>query len=79
MCTFDLAALEHADAIGFGDVLSDGCGAANMPAGSAFPVIRHYTIALFNGTLRRSPASMAMLEAPLENAEPINFEADPGH
>lgn len=78
MCTFDLDALKHADAIGFGDVLSDGCGAANMPAEAAFPLIRHYTIGLFNGTLRNSPASLALLEAPLETAGPVSLEADPG-
>lgn len=70
LCAFDLASLVLAldlqnldvlpgvDAAG---VYSDGCGPGAPPASQTQPIIDHFAIAFFNGVLRESPGSLALL------------------
>jgi predicted dienelactone hydrolase len=62
LCAFDLSSV--AVVIGFGNIsrtLADGCNPPAPPAGVAQPLIDHFAVAFFNGLLRRSPGSMALL------------------
>lgn len=62
LCVFDLRAIEGATMVGIGDVLDDGCGPNALAPEVAYPLIRHFAIALFNTHLRRSPMSAAFLD-----------------
>lgn len=62
LCGLDLGVLLAADDLGVGDVLNDGCTEEYVPAEDAHVVIRHFTIALFNGYLRGSPGARAQLD-----------------
>ncbi len=61
LCLFDVEAIEAATQIGLGGALDDGCGAANISPEVALPLERHFAIGLFNGHLRDSPGSLALL------------------
>jgi predicted dienelactone hydrolase len=71
LCQFDLASLsDHltltinipgANADSIKKVLGDGCGSVAPPASVALPLIDHFAIGFFNGQLRGSPGSLALL------------------
>jgi predicted dienelactone hydrolase len=66
LCAFDLASIIDRVQIDIPgadirNVLEDGCGPTSPPASVAQPIINHFSIAFFNGTLRGSPGSMALL------------------
>lgn len=61
LCILDVEAIDAALAVDASNVLTDGCGPENTPAEVAFPVIRHYSIGLFNTYLRGSPESGVLL------------------
>jgi predicted dienelactone hydrolase len=66
LCSFDLGTI--ADQVKLDipganvkKVLSDGCGPNAPPASVAQPLITHFAVALFNGTLRGSEGSLALM------------------
>jgi len=61
MCLLDADAIEAATEIGLSEALSDGCSDDNIGPELALPLERHFAIALFNGHLRDSPGSLALL------------------
>jgi predicted dienelactone hydrolase len=66
ICAFDLAAVSdniRLDIPGANvrSVLSDGCAPPAPSAAVAQPLMNHFAVALFNGTLRGSPGSLALL------------------
>lgn len=63
MCLFDPAVIEAAAQIGLSQALEDGCTADHISPELALPLQRHYAIGLFNGHLRDSPGSLALLTA----------------
>lgn len=63
MCLLDAAAIEAATMIGLSQALEDGCAADQISPELALPLQRHYAIGLFNGHLRDSPGSLALLTA----------------
>jgi len=63
MCLLDAAAIEAATQIGLSDALEDGCLPENIAPAQALPLQRHFAIGLFNGHLRDSPGSLALLTA----------------
>jgi len=58
LCGLDLDVLLAADELGVGDVLEDGCGPEDIPPEVALPLLRRYTIGLFNAYLRDSQESL---------------------
>ena len=63
MCLLDVAAIEAATQIGLSNALDDGCTADHIATELALPLQRHFAIGLFNGHLRDSPGSLALLTA----------------
>jgi predicted dienelactone hydrolase len=63
MCLLDADAIEAATQIGLSEALDDGCLPANISPALALPLQRHFAIGLFNGHLRASPGSLALLTA----------------
>lgn len=63
MCLLDAAAIEAATQIGLSQALEDGCSPDNIGPELALPLERHFAIGLFNGHLRDSPGSLALLTA----------------
>lgn len=61
MCMLDAEAIEAATQIGLADALDDGCLPENIAPALALPLQRHFAIGLFNGHLRDSPGSLALL------------------
>lgn len=66
LCAFDLASvIEHVQldlpGTDLRNVLEDGCGPTSPPAAVAQSLINHFSVGFFNGTLRASPGSMALL------------------
>jgi predicted dienelactone hydrolase len=66
ICAFDLAAVSdniRLDIPGANvrSVLSDGCAPPAPGAAVAQPLMNHFAVALFNGTLRDSPGSLELL------------------
>ena len=68
MCLLDAAAIEAATQIGLSEALDDGCSEANIGPELALPLERHFAIGLFNGHLRDSPGSLALLTAEAADA-----------
>ena len=60
-----------------GGVLTDGCGAENIPLPDAHPIIRQFAIGFLNAELRDSPSSESFFDAEAAegHAESILFEA----
>jgi predicted dienelactone hydrolase len=69
MCLLDAEAIEAATQIGLSEALDDGCSDDNIDPALALPLERHFAIGLFNGHLRDSPGSLALLTA--EAADPL--------
>jgi predicted dienelactone hydrolase len=69
MCLLDAEAIEAATQIGLSEALDDGCSDDNIDHALALPLERHFAIGLFNGHLRDSPGSLALLTA--EAADPL--------
>jgi hypothetical protein len=59
----DADAIEAATQIGLSEALDDGCSEGNIAPELALPLERHFAIGLFNGHLRDSPGSLALLTA----------------
>ncbi len=77
MCLLDAAAIEAATQIGLSEALDDGCSTDNIGPELALPLQRHFAIGLFNGHLRASPGSLALLTTEAANAlAPGMFELD---
>lgn len=77
MCLLDSAAIEAATQIGLDQALDDGCSADNIDPELALPLERHFAIGLFNGHLRDSPGSLALLTSEAGEAlAPGMFELD---
>lgn len=68
MCLLDADAIEAATQIGLSEALDDGCSEANIGPELALPLERHFAIGLFNGHLRDSPGSLALLTAEAADA-----------
>jgi predicted dienelactone hydrolase len=74
LCAFDLARAVGSvtlDIPGAGNVeqtLSDGCKPPAPPAPVAQPLMNHFAIGFFNGTLRGSPESLVLLSQDKANA-----------
>lgn len=66
LCTFELDVVLAAEDIGIGDALSDGCDDDDVPPEVAQPLIRNFSVGLFNRYLRDSPGTQAYL---LDEAE----------
>jgi len=62
LCGLDPRVVAAVSMTGVGDALSDGCAPSNVAPADAFPVLRHYTIGMFNAYLRASPGSLALLD-----------------
>ncbi len=87
LCVLDVESIDAAlgEDVDVSNVLTDGCGVENIPPEIAFPVINHYSIALFNTYLRESPGSEAYLDDPSKfdfggvdlSAETVTFQFDP--
>ncbi len=85
ICGFDLASV--ADSItldipgaNIRSVLNDGCGPTAPTSAVAHRIINHFAVAMFNGTLRESPGSLALLtQAKAEELSPgvAQVTADP--
>jgi predicted dienelactone hydrolase len=77
MCLLDAAAIEAATQIGLSEALDDGCSPDNIAPELALPLQRHFAIGLFNGHLRDSPGSLALLTSEAAQAlAPGMFEID---
>jgi predicted dienelactone hydrolase len=77
MCLLDAEAIEAATQIGLSEALTDGCSPDNIAPELALPLERHFAIGLFNGHLRASPGSLALLTAEAGEAlAPGMFELD---
>ena len=68
LCALDLGVVLAAEDLGIGDTLEDGCGDTQLAADVAQPIIRRYTVGLFNRYLRGAVGAEAVLrdEAGLE-------------
>ena len=62
LCIFDIEAIDASLEIDASNVLTDGCGEANIQPDVAFPLINHTTIGFFNRYLRESAVSEIYLE-----------------
>lgn len=77
MCLLDAEAIEAATQIGLSEALDDGCSESNIDPALALPLERHFAIGLFNGHLRDSPGSLALLTVEAAQAlAPGMFELD---
>ncbi|MCB9761000.1 MAG: dienelactone hydrolase family protein [Alphaproteobacteria bacterium] len=79
LCVLELGPLQEVIRDSVGNVLEDGCGADNLPPELALPLIRHHAIALFNGALRDSPESAALVTASPGAAYEGVFELEGGY
>ena len=73
LCAFDLGSIVDRvmlDIPGANvrNVLDDGCGPTSPPATIAQPLINHFAVAFFNGQLKGSTASLALMDQAHANA-----------
>lgn len=61
LCQLDVEVLLAAEDIGVDDILNDGCSETDIPVEVAHPLLRHYSIGLFNTYLRGSSATKDLL------------------
>lgn len=64
LCRLDVEVLLAAEDIGVDDILNDGCSDTDIPVEVAHPLLRHYSIGLFNRYLRGSVGTQALLHDP---------------
>jgi predicted dienelactone hydrolase len=76
LCALDLEVLLAADELGVGDVLEDGCGPEDIPPAVALPLLRRYSIGLFNGYLRGSQETLTRWLDPAGLAGHGSLEGD---
>ncbi|MCA9554230.1 MAG: dienelactone hydrolase family protein [Myxococcales bacterium] len=76
LCGLDLQVLLAADELGVGDVLEDGCGPEDIAPEVALPLLRRYTIGLFNAYLRGSQETLTRWLDPAGLAGYGTLEAD---
>ena len=67
LCAFDLASIVDRVMLDIPGadvrkVLNDGCGPTSPPASVAQPLINHFAVAFFNGQLKGSTASLALMD-----------------
>lgn len=76
LCQLDVEVLLAAEDIGVDDILNDGCSETDIPVEVAHPLLRHYSIGLFNTYLRGSTATKDLLldEAALRSEATLQTE-----